>query len=57
MMELLQQAPAETTAYMLAGYGVIFGVMIAYVISLVVRTRNLKQDYQLLKELEAEQND
>jgi len=56
-MEILQQAPAETTAYMLAGYGVIFGVMIAYVISLAVRTRNLKQDYQLLKELEAEQDE
>jgi uncharacterized membrane protein YdbT with pleckstrin-like domain len=42
----------ETTNYMLAGYAVIFGVMLVYLISLIVRWRNLKQDIQLLQELE-----
>jgi uncharacterized membrane protein YdbT with pleckstrin-like domain len=42
----------ETTNYMIAGYTVIFGVMLVYLISLVVRWRNLKQDAQVLKELE-----
>jgi hypothetical protein len=51
MMAFLQQGPAETTNYMLAGYGVIFGVMFIYLASLIVRLRNLKQDLQTLDEL------
>jgi len=42
----------ETTNYMIAGYAVIFGVMLVYLVSLFVRWRNLKQDVQLLQELE-----
>jgi uncharacterized membrane protein YdbT with pleckstrin-like domain len=42
----------ETTNYMIAGYTVIFGVMLVYLVSLFVRWRNLKQDIQLLQELE-----
>ena len=45
-------APADTLAYMLAGYGVIFGVMLVYLVSLVVRWRNLRQDEEMLKQLE-----
>ena len=44
--------PIETTNYMIAGYAVIFGVMLVYLISLFVRWRNLKQDMQVLQELE-----
>jgi hypothetical protein len=42
----------ETTNYMIAGYAVIFGVMLVYLVSLFVRWRNLKQDVQILQELE-----
>ena len=42
----------ETTNYMIAGYAVIFGVMLVYLVSLFVRWRNLKQDAALLQELE-----
>jgi hypothetical protein len=49
------EGPANTTAYMIAGYAVIFGVMAIYLVSLVVRFRNLRQEEQLLKELEKEQ--
>jgi len=49
---LLQQAPAETTRYMLAGYSVMFGVLLIYIISLIVRNRNLKRDLEILNELE-----
>ncbi len=42
----------ETTNYMIAGYAVIFGVMLVYLVSLFMRWRNLKQDVQLLQELE-----
>ena len=44
--------PMETTNYMIAGYTVIFGVMLVYLVSLIVRWRNLKQDAALLQELE-----
>ncbi len=50
-----QQAPAETTAYMLAGYGVIFGVMLIYLLSLLWRKRNLHQDLEMLKDLEKQE--
>jgi hypothetical protein len=52
---LLQQGPAETTVYMIAGYAVIFGVMLAYLASLCVRRNNLNQDLQVLEEMEQEQ--
>jgi len=44
--------PIETTNYMIAGYTVIFGVMLVYLVSLVVRWRNLKQDAQILLEMD-----
>ncbi|HSQ16704.1 MAG TPA: hypothetical protein VLM83_03310 [Anaerolineales bacterium] len=44
--------PIETTNYMIAGYTVIFGVMLVYLVSLFVRWRNLKQDAQVLQELD-----
>jgi hypothetical protein len=48
----LQEGPAQTTAYMVAGYIVIFGVMLIYLASLIVRKRNLNQDLELLQDLE-----
>jgi len=51
---LLLQAPAETTRYLVAGYTVIFGIMSLYIISLVVRTRNLKRQLVMLRELDQE---
>lgn len=51
-MSLLQQGPAETTAYMIAGYAVIFGIMLIYLVSLYIRQRNLRQDLELLQDLE-----
>ena len=51
MNYLLLQAPAETSNYMIAGYAVIFGVMLLYVISLLLRRRNLEQDIQVLESL------
>jgi hypothetical protein len=45
-------APANTMSYMLAGYGVIFGIMIIYLASLIIRWRNLRQDEEMLEELE-----
>ena len=51
-MFFLQDAPANTTAYMIAGYTVIFGFMLIYIVSLIVRRRNLEQDFETLESLE-----
>ena len=47
---LLQEAPAATTSYMIAGYAVIFGVILLYLVSLAMRQKNLKQDLEVLQE-------
>ncbi len=51
-MLLLQQGPAETTTYMIAGYSVIFGVMLLYLVSLVIRRRRTTRDLAALEEME-----
>jgi hypothetical protein len=50
-----QEAPADTTTYMIAGYAVIFGVMLLYVISLYIRKRNLERDLEVLQEIDTEE--
>ncbi len=48
----IQSAPAETTLYMIAGYSVIFSVMLIYIVSLILRNRDLKRNWHILKDLE-----
>ncbi len=50
-LSLLQEGPAQTTAYMIAGYGVIFIVMAIYIFSLWLRWKNLHRDQEMLKSL------
>jgi hypothetical protein len=45
----------NTVNFMILGYVVIFGVMAAYLGSLLVRFRNLRQDEKTLDELEKDQ--
>lgn len=52
---LLQEGPAETTNYMILGYTVIFGVLAIYLVSLYLRQRNLKRDFELLQELDQQE--
>jgi CcmD family protein len=52
---LLQEGPADTTSYMIAGYAVIFVVMLLYLISLFVRQRNLQKDLEVFEEIQADQ--
>lgn len=47
-----QEAPADTTTFMIAGYAVIFGVMLIYVLSLNIRKRNLERDMEVLQEID-----
>jgi hypothetical protein len=51
---LLQQPTPNTVAYMIAGYAVIGSVGLIYIISLVVRQRNLKRDIETLEMLTRE---
>ena len=51
----LQEGPANTTRFMIAGYAVIFGVMLLYLISLFVRQRNLQKDLEVLQDIQDEQ--
>ena len=46
------QGPADTLTYMIAGFVVIFGAILGYLLSLVVRWRNLNQEEDLLKDLQ-----
>jgi hypothetical protein len=47
-----QEPTPDTSAYMIAGYAVIFSIMLIYLISLIIRNRNLKKDYEMLEEIE-----
>jgi len=49
---LMQTGPAQTTSYMIAAYAVIFSVMFIYLVSLVLRRRNLTQDLEILEDIQ-----
>ncbi|RME06263.1 MAG: CcmD family protein [Anaerolineae bacterium] len=51
---MLQQTTPDTFNYFVVGYTVFFLVMTVYLVSLVVRYRNLKKELELLEELENE---
>ena len=47
-------APPDTSAYMIAGYGVFFIIAAIYLVSLFVRWRNINQDMTTLETIEKE---
>jgi len=40
--------PANTVTYFAAGYAVIFGIILVYLVSLIVRWRNLRKEERIL---------
>jgi len=42
----------DTSNYMIAGYGIFFGVAIIYITSLVSRWKKLKRDLSMLENLD-----
>ncbi len=50
----LQDAPPDTSGYMIAGYVVFFLVTAIYLFSLFIRSRNLKQDLDTLENMKEE---
>ncbi len=51
---MFQEAIPDTSGYMIAGYAVSFIVMGIYVLSIYLRTSNLKRDAETLESLQAE---
>lgn len=49
---LFQETTPDTSSYMIAGYAITFLVLAVYVVSLYLRNRNLKQDMDMLAEME-----
>lgn len=50
----LQEAPPDTSGYMILGYAIFFAIGIIYVISLAIRRRNLEKDLDTLESMQAE---
>jgi len=48
------ETPPDTSQYMVAGYVIAFGVMLIYVVSMFIRSRNLKRDLSMLEEMDKE---
>ncbi len=51
---MFQEAIPDTSGYMIAGYTITFIVMGIYVLSLYLRTNNLKRDAETLESLQTE---
>lgn len=49
-----QDVPPDTSGYMILGYAIFFAVMAIYLISLFIRSRNLKQDLFMLENMKQE---
>jgi hypothetical protein len=49
------QAPADTMNFMLLGFAVILATIGLYILSLLMRFRTLKQDQEILEEIESSQ--
>jgi hypothetical protein len=45
---------ATSIKYMFAGYSVILIVLALYIVSIIIRWRNLKRDLQMLEEIQKE---
>jgi hypothetical protein len=50
----LQDAPAQTLGYMTLGFGVIFGTMGLFILSLWLRFRNLRRDLDFMQEIDGQ---
>jgi hypothetical protein len=51
---LFQDAPANTLAFMITGFGVILGAMALFVVSLIYRFSKLRRDLAHLRDIEGE---
>ena len=49
-----QDTPPDTSAYMIAGYSIFFALIIIYLVSLYLRSRNLNEDLNTLEGMKDE---
>jgi hypothetical protein len=49
-----QDVPPDTSAYMTAGYTIFFSLFGIYLFSLFIRSRNLRQDLDVLEAMQKE---
>ena len=49
-----QEAPPDTSGYMIAGYAIFFVISAIYVLSLILRQHNLERDLEALNAIKAE---
>ena len=54
MQEILQD---KNAGYLLAAYAVFIGGLVLYIVSLIIRSRNLDRDEILMEQIEAEERD
>ncbi len=51
------EEPLNTISYFIAGFSVIFGAILLYMLSLYIRWRNLKQEEEILMDIETNPDD
>ncbi len=51
---LLDAATPDTSMYMIAGYAIFFVITVIYLVSLLVRSRNLHRDLETLETMQRE---
>ena len=51
------EEPVNTISYFIAGFSVIFGAILLYMLSLFLRWRNLKQEEEILSNIESNSDD
>lgn len=56
LLPLLQDTP-NTVNYLLAGYGILIGLLVVYMASWRVRRRNLEKDLALIESLRADEGE
>jgi len=50
----IQDTTPDTSAYMVAGYAIFFVLLILYLISFLIRTRNLNRDLTTLENMKVQ---
>lgn len=51
------EEPLNTISYFIAGFSVIFGAILLYMLSIYIRWRNLKQEEEILMDIETNPDD
>jgi hypothetical protein len=56
LARLIQDEPPDTIPYLILGYVIIAAVGLGYIVTLVIRQRNLRRDLDMLERLEKDED-